>query len=238
MNDKQTDLRVLILDNSPVESAVLLTLLSPLSADLTASSQHSEGAELLLEAQRKQRPYDLVFLALPGNGQEELETAVKALALAMQVCGPRRTVVLGGGKLPPQVQGGAPADAEILQKPITRAKLAQVLEPLGIDLPKLNCWQYMRCGRQAGGAHVQDQGLCPASREQAVDGLHGGTCGGRVCWAISGTLCGGTVQGSFAGKIENCMECDFYRLVRSEEGRVFESIDSIMGFLKRKRFSA
>ena len=44
-----------------------------------------------------------------------------------------------------------------------------------------------------------------------------GKNGGRSCWVIAGTLCGGEVQGVFAQKVQNCMTCDFYKIVMTEE---------------------
>ncbi|SPE30429.1 conserved hypothetical protein [Candidatus Sulfopaludibacter sp. SbA6] len=82
---------------------------------------------------------------------------------------------------------------------------------------KLNCWEFKKCGREPGGPKVKELGACLAASTFAK-GANGGTNGGRLCWALSGTLCGGKVQGTFAQKIVNCMECGFYKLVRQEEG--------------------
>ena len=82
---------------------------------------------------------------------------------------------------------------------------------------KLNCWEFKKCGRQPQGLHVKDKGLCPAAAEDALDGIHSGTNAGRACWVVSGTLCKGAVQGTFAQKFKNCEICDFYQNVRKEE---------------------
>lgn len=50
-----------------------------------------------------------------------------------------------------------------------------------------------------------------------MNGTNGGKNGGRGCWGLVGTLCGGKEQGSFA-KAMDCLKCDFYRLVGMEEG--------------------
>ena len=34
---------------------------------------------------------------------------------------------------------------------------------------------------------------------------------GKGCARIAGTLCGGQVQGTFATKLGNCLQCDFYK---------------------------
>ena len=81
----------------------------------------------------------------------------------------------------------------------------------------MNCWEYMRCGRQPGGNKVSDFGVCPAAEENLVDGINGGNNGGRCCWAVAGTYCGGKVKGTAAMKNMNCMKCEFYRDVWREE---------------------
>ena len=82
-----------------------------------------------------------------------------------------------------------------------------------------NCWEFKDCGREPGGAHVTDDGACPAATHQGADGINHGVCAGRACWAVAGTLCGGEVQGSWAQKRLSCLSCDFYRAVKSEERR-------------------
>lgn len=83
---------------------------------------------------------------------------------------------------------------------------------------KQNCWEHSRCGREPGGDKVDELGVCPASTDTSYDGINSGEAGGRICWAVAGTFCGGTVQGSFAEKRESCTDCDFFRQVREEEG--------------------
>ena len=97
---------------------------------------------------------------------------------------------------------------------------------------KLNCWEFTKCGRQAGGSKVSELGICPASTEKKLDGVNFGINGGRACWAIAGTLCGGEIQGTFASKLYNCLECDFYQLVRKEEGAGFKGGGEIIKKLK------
>ncbi len=82
---------------------------------------------------------------------------------------------------------------------------------------KKNCWEYKQCGREPGGARVGELGVCPAAEQAAVDGIHGGRNGGRCCWVIAGTFCGGEVQGVYASKLANCISCDFYMMVSEEE---------------------
>jgi len=86
---------------------------------------------------------------------------------------------------------------------------------------KLNCWEYKKCGRQPGGAKEQERGACPAATDLTHEGENGGRAGGRYCWRVAGTLCGGKVQGTFAVKIMNCLDCDFFLRVSEEEGEAF-----------------
>lgn len=84
-------------------------------------------------------------------------------------------------------------------------------------MEKQNCWDYKNCGREPGGAKVNELGICPAAIEDRVDGINSGKNGGRSCWAVAGTFCGGKVQGEFAEKMKNCMACEFYTIVQDEE---------------------
>jgi hypothetical protein len=63
----------------------------------------------------------------------------------------------------------------------------------------MKCWEFMQCGREAGGARADELGVCPAYPD------HGDTCA-----RTAGTLCGGKVQGYFAAKFHDCMKCPFY----------------------------
>lgn len=91
----------------------------------------------------------------------------------------------------------------------------------------VNCWEFKKCGRQPGGAKVADLGVCPAATHTEANGLNGGRNAGRICWALTGTLCGGAVQGTFAQKLANCMECEFYRQVHAEEGNQTKSLNAL-----------
>jgi len=50
-------------------------------------------------------------------------------------------------------------------------------------------------------AKVAELGVCPAVVDTSSNGLNGGKNGGRMCWAITGTFCGGQVQGSFTPSV-------------------------------------
>jgi hypothetical protein len=85
----------------------------------------------------------------------------------------------------------------------------------------MNCWEFKKCGREPGGANMAKLGVCPAASERSVNKTNQGKNGGRICWSIAGTLCGGKVQGSFAQKRTTCLECDFFNKVKTEEGDSF-----------------
>lgn len=93
---------------------------------------------------------------------------------------------------------------------------------------KKNCWEHKTCGRQPGGENTQELGICPVAKHTKAHGINHGINGGRACWAIEGTLCGGEVQGTFAQKMGNCMDCDFYSQVRQEEGTDYKGSREII----------
>ncbi len=86
---------------------------------------------------------------------------------------------------------------------------------------KVNCWEHKKCGREAGGAKEKELGICPAATNFTNNGRNAGKAAGRYCWKVAGTLCGGKVQGSFAQKMANCVQCEFFKMVKSEEGAAF-----------------
>jgi two-component system NtrC family sensor kinase len=63
----------------------------------------------------------------------------------------------------------------------------------------MNCWEFKKCGREAGGTKVAEFGICPAYPDNGAD-----------CAQLAGTFCGGQVQGYFAQKLTSCINCDFY----------------------------
>ena len=82
---------------------------------------------------------------------------------------------------------------------------------------KQNCWKYKRCGREPGSSKAERLGLCAAATETRLDGVHEGTNGGRACWVVAGTVCGGGIQGTHAQKIGKCEKCGFVKKVVAEE---------------------
>jgi hypothetical protein len=100
---------------------------------------------------------------------------------------------------------------------------------------KVNCWEFHECGRVHGGENVEEFGVCPATVETTLDGVHDGTNGGRACWVIAGTFCMGTVQGMFAKKYETCKQCEFYKLVHNENSNNFFVSLSLLQKIQKKQ---
>lgn len=82
---------------------------------------------------------------------------------------------------------------------------------------KLNCWEHKKCGRWPGGPKSAELGVCPVTVHGELDGAHEGEKGGRACWVVAGSLCGGKIQGTYAQKLTNCWRCDFMNRVKTEE---------------------
>ncbi len=64
----------------------------------------------------------------------------------------------------------------------------------------MNCWEFRKCGRERGGTHSYELGVCPSWPKHGLE-----------CATISGTMCGGEVQGTAAQKLGNCEKCAFYQ---------------------------
>ncbi|MGD8779854.1 MAG: hypothetical protein PVH88_12945 [Ignavibacteria bacterium] len=99
-------------------------------------------------------------------------------------------------------------------------------------MPLLNCWEFKKCGREKGGKNVKKFGICPAAIEVRANNINNGINGGRTCWLISGTFCDGKVQGAYASKLIDCMDCDFYKEVSGKANLL--SSNEILKILKSK----
>ena len=97
---------------------------------------------------------------------------------------------------------------------------------------KKNCWEFKKCGREPGGAHVAEFEVCPAATEERLDAVHGGRNAGRACWVVAGTLCKGETQGTFAVKFGACEACEFYLSVREEEFPQFQFSSILLNKIK------
>lgn len=76
----------------------------------------------------------------------------------------------------------------------------------------------MKCGREVGGTKEHELGICPAVRDFTHSGKNGGKGAGRICWQVAGTLCHDKLQGTYARKMMSCERCEFFMMVKSEEG--------------------
>ena len=102
-----------------------------------------------------------------------------------------------------------------------------------ISMEKQNCWEFKKCGRESGGAKVKELGECPAAGFTSADGFAGGKNGGRACAYLTGTFCGGNIQGTFRDKEKNCADCEFYLNLKKEHGNEM-SVIAFSKFLKTK----
>lgn len=89
---------------------------------------------------------------------------------------------------------------------------------------KLNCWEYIKCGRELGGKKVKELGVCPVAIHPYADGINEGINGGRICWAIVGSYSLYNVKCPGRGQSHLCFECDFHRKVLGEEGIIDPSL--------------
>ena len=99
-------------------------------------------------------------------------------------------------------------------------------------MEKENCWEFMNCQRGPGGSKIAELGICIATLETKLNGVHSGKNAGRTCWAVTGTLCGSKVQGAFTSKLFNCISCKFFKKVSAEEGKSFLTGKEILSRLK------
>ena len=81
---------------------------------------------------------------------------------------------------------------------------------------KLNCWEYLRCNYGPESAQP-----CPVVMDKTSNGVNAGKNAGRICWTVPDTYCTDESMGPFAEKRETCFSCDFYNLVKDEEGDNF-----------------
>jgi hypothetical protein len=84
----------------------------------------------------------------------------------------------------------------------------------GVKMARPNCWDFMACSRGPDCS----QSPCPAATDRNSDGVNGGFNGGRFCWAVAGTYCGGETHCAHATEHDSCFDCEFFKLVKSQEG--------------------
>lgn len=96
---------------------------------------------------------------------------------------------------------------------------------------KINCWEVMKCGKTGLGIRGRFQEICPARLEARLDGIHGGRNGGRACWVIENTLCGGKRPETTEVKRAGCASCKFFLQVHAEERRDLIVADTYLSSL-------
>lgn len=85
-------------------------------------------------------------------------------------------------------------------------------------MSKLNCWEFMKCGKEIGTDKNGKQDVCPIASEKSADGLNGGVNGGRICWVIADLCCEKSIQCSDKKRKDPCFSCEFRFKVMMEEG--------------------
>ncbi|MFC2077712.1 ATP-binding protein [Candidatus Bipolaricaulota bacterium] len=89
--------------------------------------------------------------------------------------------------------------------------------------PPVNCWQFLDCDFGPDSAEP-----CLVTHDTTSDGINRGENGGRSCWELVGVLSGSKDLAPCAQE-ENCLTCDFLRLVKSDEGPSFQLLKLARG---------
>ncbi|MGQ9616627.1 MAG: GAF domain-containing sensor histidine kinase [Spirochaetota bacterium] len=92
---------------------------------------------------------------------------------------------------------------------------------------KINCWEYLKCRY---GPSTDNP--CPVAVDRTSNGVNDGINAGRICWTVPDTLCYDKPMGQFSEKRDICFSCDFYKLVRREEGELFHQFKLAQGVKK------
>ncbi len=92
------------------------------------------------------------------------------------------------------------------------------------DLPseiagRLDCWEQLKCGAET--CSPGDKGWCPVPFDESLNGVNGGTNGGRACWAVLGAKCRAGDATAPPGDAEVCVACPVLSTVRTQEGPVW-----------------
>ena len=82
----------------------------------------------------------------------------------------------------------------------------------------VNCLEVKSCGFDRAGPGRQ---ACPAATYERADGFLGGRNGGRACFFIPGTFCGGEGPCSTKDKAVRCMNCKFFHDLKSNYDATF-----------------
>lgn len=224
-------MNVLIVSDDLVQAARLQLLLSSITRNIVLLSCDEASVSHLREQLRCCTEIDILFMELSLLTRKIVSEAIAEAY--NKNAHPPKLIALTHDLPAKHSPAELPIPGLFLEKPVDFNRLRKILHHIDFSLNKLNCWQYKQCGREPGGLNCMSMGVCPAARKEENNGIHGGQNGGRSCWVVSGTLCDGYIQGSFASKVKSCLDCDFYRLVASEENDNFESIEKAL--LKRQQ---
>ena len=85
---------------------------------------------------------------------------------------------------------------------------------------RMNCWEFMKCGREISGKMAEKLGVCAAAVYPHADGINRGVNGGRICWALVGTYSCNVGKSSLTRKGVLCYDCEFHKMVLAEEGLI------------------
>ena len=85
-------------------------------------------------------------------------------------------------------------------------------------MKKLNCWEFMKCGKGPSGNGNGKCAVCPVAANSLADGANGGINGGRICWIIAEAYSNGEVKCSKLHRDSSCFSCRFRYRVMLEEG--------------------
>ncbi len=100
---------------------------------------------------------------------------------------------------------------------------------------KLNCWEYMKCGRELDGKKVTELGVCPVAIDPYADGINEGINGGRICWAIVGSYSLYHEKGPCWQNPHYCFECEFHKKVLMEGGIIAPEVLTVKKSARRKK---
>lgn len=85
-------------------------------------------------------------------------------------------------------------------------------------MKKINCWEFMRCGKGPSGIGNNKSNICPILAETSANTLNGGVNGDRICWVIAETCCNGEMKCADFQRKDSCFSCEFRYKVTIEEG--------------------
>lgn len=85
-------------------------------------------------------------------------------------------------------------------------------------MSKLNCWEFIKCGKGPLGNGINKSDICPVAVETSANALNGGVNGGRICWVIAENCSNAEVKCSKLHRKDFCFSCEFRYKVTLEEG--------------------